>query len=344
MSRGALLLIAMLVLAPAAEAKTIVAMGDSITWGFGAWPFEPGYARIVAQEIERQGRDQVVFHNLAKNGATSDQLLERIPLAQGLHPDIVLMSIGGNDMLNAMEAGEDVLAAIDRAAANARRAILALRSQGSTIVILGLFNPYPPYARMHEYGEYCVRYYEEVFAQVAEETGAVFVPLADAFAGNERELTWTDRADIHPTPAGHKLIADLVLTRLGYKPSGHEPLEEPPWLMANESLGYVHFLTMTHWFFSGLRLAEDGFTFYIPQGNFYQNQWLEIGYDDSDAIKAGAGVIFAGKLFVSASMLVTGPREFQLQIAVLNGVRPFIDSRVILGPEVEVRFGVNYTM
>lgn len=342
--RLALILIVSLILAPAAQAKTVIGMGDSITWGFGAWPTAPGYAKIVATEIEKQTGSEVQYHNLAKNGATSSELLERIALAQALDPNVVLISIGGNDMLSAMEAGEDVLAAIEQAAANAQRAILALKPKERSIVILGLFNPYPPYARMHEYGEHCIRHYEEVFREVAEETGAVFVPLADAFAGNERGLTWTDRADIHPTPMGHKLIADLVLQILGYEPSGYEPLEEPPWLMANDRLGYIHFLTMTHWFFSGLRLAEDGFTFYIPQGNFYQNQWIEIGYDNANAIKAGAGVLFAGKLYVSTTMLLTGPREFQLQIAVLDGIVPLFDSRITLSSTPEVRVGLHYAM
>ena len=78
---------------PVARGATVLALGDSITYGTGATP-ETGYPSVLAQLT---GWTVV---NAGVPGDTSEQALQRLPaLLQEHTPALVLVSIGGNDFL-----------------------------------------------------------------------------------------------------------------------------------------------------------------------------------------------------------------------------------------------------
>lgn len=123
--RQALLLAASLLLAacsrrepirgqPVARGATVLALGDSLTFGTGATA-ETAYPAVLAAAT---GWDVV---NAGVPGDTSAQALARLaPLLDEFRPALVLLSIGGNDLLRRLD--EEALRRNIRASAEAARA------------------------------------------------------------------------------------------------------------------------------------------------------------------------------------------------------------------------------
>jgi lysophospholipase L1-like esterase len=72
-------------------------MGDSFTAGTGCGPGRC-WADQLAKRLGRQ-RAGLVYRNLAVEGARSDQVLDQLPAAVRLRPDLVTVVCGANDVL-----------------------------------------------------------------------------------------------------------------------------------------------------------------------------------------------------------------------------------------------------
>ena len=89
-------------LAAGGEQKSYVALGDSITTGYGLAEKEAGFARQVADS------NGYTLTNLAQDGATSTDLLEVVTSEANAdtlkNADLITVTIGGNDLMNALYA------------------------------------------------------------------------------------------------------------------------------------------------------------------------------------------------------------------------------------------------
>ena len=108
----ALVLLAPLVLicvyASLEKEPVMLALGDSITTGYGLANYEPGgdpylcesYANTVAASLGLKGGSTYI--NKAVNGDTTDDLLELLPTLQEevSSAELIIISIGGNDLLS----------------------------------------------------------------------------------------------------------------------------------------------------------------------------------------------------------------------------------------------------
>ena len=80
---------------PASAIAAYVAMGDSFTAGKGGGPcWADQLARLLRAE-----RPGLIYRNLAVEGARSDQVLDQLPAAVKLAPDLVTVVCGANDVL-----------------------------------------------------------------------------------------------------------------------------------------------------------------------------------------------------------------------------------------------------
>ncbi|HVD86395.1 MAG TPA: SGNH/GDSL hydrolase family protein [Solirubrobacterales bacterium] len=77
--------------------STYVALGDSFTAGRGSDDGERWADRVAA--ALRAVNPQLTYSNLAANGASSAQVLEQLPPALSLAPDLVTVICGANDVL-----------------------------------------------------------------------------------------------------------------------------------------------------------------------------------------------------------------------------------------------------
>lgn len=107
-----------------APAATVLALGDSITYGTGAAPD----AAYPAQLAALTGWNVI---NAGVPGDTAAQALERLPALLAEHkPALVIVGIGGNDFLR--RVGSDVT----RAAV--RRAVELARSAGAQVLLVAI--------------------------------------------------------------------------------------------------------------------------------------------------------------------------------------------------------------
>jgi lysophospholipase L1-like esterase len=74
-----------------------VAMGDSFTAGTGA-DEDAGWPDLLTDAL-RSAHPAIELRNLAVEGATSDQVVEQLPEAIELEPDLVTVVCGANDVL-----------------------------------------------------------------------------------------------------------------------------------------------------------------------------------------------------------------------------------------------------
>lgn len=134
--------------------RLLLVLGDSLARGTGDESGR-GFAADVLDALRKRGPADVA--NLSVNGAESKELAELVRSANvrslAASADVILVSIGGNDLSHAVARGpeaagarivEDVTASRDRYLANLREILGALRTANPSapIVLLGLYDPF----------------------------------------------------------------------------------------------------------------------------------------------------------------------------------------------------------
>jgi lysophospholipase L1-like esterase len=156
----------------------ILAFGDSLTYGTGAAPSEAYPAQLV-------GLTQHAVVNAGVPGETTAEGLKRLPALLDEHrPRLVLLCLGGNDMLRRLPEAETKN--------NLRLMLQTLRASGIQVVLIGvpepkLFGGAPGF-----------------YAQLAEE-------FELPYDGDTLNTVLKDNAlksdPIHPNAAGYQTIA-----------------------------------------------------------------------------------------------------------------------------------------
>ena len=129
-----------------AAGATVLALGDSLTYGTGASP-DTGYPAVLA------GLTGWQVVNAGVPGDTSAQALQRLPALLDEHkPALVLVSIGGNDLLRRLPEA-DTRANVQRICELARDAgaqvmLLAVPRPSLAAVVTGTPDDHPMYAEV----------------------------------------------------------------------------------------------------------------------------------------------------------------------------------------------------
>jgi len=187
----ALLCLTLLFAAPG-EARAegvVVALGDSLTAGFGVAPDEAFPARLEAR-LRREGYAYRVV-NAGVSGDTSAGGLRRVDWVLRASPEVVIVALGANDGLRGQSP--------EATRSNLEEIVRRLQAAGAKVLLAGM--RLPP-----NYGTDYTREFEAIYPAVARKSKAALVPfLLDGVAGVPR----LNQADgIHPTAAGQQAIAD----------------------------------------------------------------------------------------------------------------------------------------
>lgn len=106
-----------------ASGSTVLALGDSLTFGYGAPP-----SAAYPEQLAGMTGWQVV--NGGVSGDTSAQALERLPALMRQQPKLVIVSIGGNDFLRKLPENET--------RANIGKIIGTVKAAGVPVVLVGV--------------------------------------------------------------------------------------------------------------------------------------------------------------------------------------------------------------
>jgi lysophospholipase L1-like esterase len=159
--------------------QTIVCFGDSLTYGTGAGK-DMDYPSQLSELI---GGPVINAGVPGDTTASALQRLERDVLFKA--PDLVLITLGGNDLKNGV--------ARDRAFENLRLIVNSIQNTGARVIIGGIRFP----IRDRGFGS--------AYEQLADDTGAVLIPnIYEGIMGNRKLMS----DPIHPNDAGYKIMAE----------------------------------------------------------------------------------------------------------------------------------------
>ncbi len=179
----------------AAAETLIVALGDSLTEGFGVSE-EEAYPYLVEQELISKGYS-VRMINAGISGSTSASAPSRMQWFVKVKPDIVILALGGNDGLRGLS--------VQHMKKNLEKAIELAISRKIRVLLAGMQIP-------SNYGLDYTKSFRNAFYELAEQYQLPMIPFLLEDVGNVPDLNLPD--GIHPNPEGHQIISRTVFEHL----------------------------------------------------------------------------------------------------------------------------------
>jgi acyl-CoA thioesterase-1 len=173
---------------------TILALGDSLTDGFGL-SRKQAYPALIGQKM-RDLNYRFEMINAGVSGGTTAGGLARLPsLLERKRIDMLILALGINDALRGVpieQIRSNLQAIVDQT---------RLRNPAITIIIAGIQFPIVT-------GNGYIRAFEQIYSDLAEQNHAALVPdLLEGVAGNSA-LNQPDF--IHPNAAGQHILAENI--------------------------------------------------------------------------------------------------------------------------------------
>lgn len=171
--------------------RRILAFGDSLFAGYGL-DEQQGYPEQLEDTLRARGTNARVI-DAGVSGDTSAAGRQRLAFtldAQDTPPDLVILELGGNDMLRGIQP--------DQTRANFAAMLRELRARQIPVLLMGMRAP-------PNYGTEYQQQFDALYADLAQEYGTALVPFWLESIYQDPALFLDDR--IHPTAAG---IAALV--------------------------------------------------------------------------------------------------------------------------------------
>jgi len=188
----------------AAEPKTLLFIGDSLTAGYGLDPDE-AYPALVQKKIEAAGLPWRVV-NAGLSGDTTAGGLRRLDWILRQKVSLIVIELGANDGLRGI-APEVTQANLKKIIERIRRSV-----PEAAIVLAGMQVP-------ANLGPEHTKQFAAIYPALAKECGVALIPFLLEGVGGHPELNQAD--GIHPTAEGQAILAANVWAVVG-------PLLEPP--------------------------------------------------------------------------------------------------------------------
>ncbi len=179
----------------APDGPLVVFLGDSLTAGYGL-DEELAFPAVLGELLAAEGRPIRVV-NAGVSGDTSAGGLSRLGWLLRQQPDVVMVSLGANDGLRALD--------VEMTERNLRQIVEAVRGAGARVLLAGMLVP-------PNYGPDYAEQFSAVFPRLAEELGVDLVPFLLDGVAVVPELNQSD--GIHPTAEGQRRVAAVVLPYL----------------------------------------------------------------------------------------------------------------------------------
>lgn len=173
----------------AAQAKTILILGDSISAGYGMQPNETWVA-LLQKRLNQQYPKQHQVVNASVSGETTSGALARLPKLLNIHqPDVVVIELGGNDGLRGQPPQN-----IEKNLAQ-----LVQRSQKANVKVVLFGMKIPP-----NYGSAYTKAFEKNYKVVSQRYQVKLLPFfLNGIAGNKNLM---QQDQIHPNAQAQRIL------------------------------------------------------------------------------------------------------------------------------------------
>ena len=175
--------------------RRILAFGDSLFAGYGL-DEQQGYPEQLEDTLRARGTNARVI-DAGVSGDTSAAGRQRLAFtldAQDTPPDLVILELGGNDMLRGIQP--------DQTRANFAAMLEELRARQIPVLLMGMRAP-------PNYGTEYQQRFDALYGELAREYGARLVPFWLESIFEDPSLFLEDR--IHPTAEGVGMLVGDTL-------------------------------------------------------------------------------------------------------------------------------------
>jgi acyl-CoA thioesterase-1 len=181
--------------AAAAAPVSIVALGDSLTAGYGLGPGE-AFPEQLQAALAARGHD-VSVANAGVSGDTASDGLARLEWSIPAEADIVIVALGANDALRGIDP------AVTRQAL--AEILDKLRARGQAVLLAGMMSP-------RNLGEEYAAEFDAIFPDLARHYDVPLYPFFLAGVATDAALNQAD--GLHPTAAGVARMVEGILPQV----------------------------------------------------------------------------------------------------------------------------------
>ena len=185
----------MMIQGAAAQTVTILALGDSLTAGYGLQPSDAFPVKLEAA-LKAKGHNVKVI-NAGVSGDTALDGLSRLDWSLSDDVNAVIVELGANDALRGLPS-QQAETAID--------GILTKRGEKKLPVLVAGMRAPPNLGPEYQAS------FDDMFRKLAEKHGALLYPFFLEGVAAERNLNQAD--GIHPNPAGVDIIVSRILPKV----------------------------------------------------------------------------------------------------------------------------------
>jgi acyl-CoA thioesterase-1 len=177
------------------EGASIVALGDSLTAGYGL-----GLGESFPEQLEAalRARDHdVVVANAGVSGDTASDGLARLEWSVPADADLVIVELGSNDALRGIDP------AVTREALS--EIVAKLKGRGQAVLLAGMLAP-------RNLGEDYGKAFDAIYPEIAAKYDVPLIPFFLEGVATDASLNQAD--GLHPNAAGVARIVENVLPRV----------------------------------------------------------------------------------------------------------------------------------
>ncbi len=183
---------------PAAAATRIVALGDSLTAGYGL-PAEQGFVPRLNAWLAEHGVGEVEVVNAGVSGDTTAGGLARLDWTLGTPADAMILELGANDMLRGLDPAA--------ARANLDRILGTVRAKGMPVLLAGV-------PVIGNFGPEYQASFRAIYPDLAEAHGAILYPSFFSGITTGRSLeearAFFQPDGLHPNAEGVQAIVEDI--------------------------------------------------------------------------------------------------------------------------------------
>jgi len=180
----------------AAAALTVLALGDSLTQGYGL-PQEDGFVPVLQEWLTAQGRDVTVI-NAGVSGDTTAGGLSRLIWSLTPEVDAMIVTLGGNDLLRGLPPEES--------RKNLEAILAEAQARDLPVLLIGILAP-------GNYGPEYKASFDAIYTDLAAQYGTLlaqnfFAPLLAESDDPAEQRAFMQADGIHPNADGVIKIVD----------------------------------------------------------------------------------------------------------------------------------------